>query len=182
MAGWSRANATGPNNGATQDEANRRALEFCEAITYGERPCFLHTVGLDRVWDPANTDWQPVSLRFEPNPVDVNLVPFVTNQDYLNRIRPAYDRLIASAGAEHLLVVMARFGRYPTVIFSPNPIDDNLRNQSLADCDALVARDFPAAPGQFQMRCFVYSEDMQIVMTPDSYGRASHGWHPDNRN
>ncbi|MEO0336677.1 MAG: hypothetical protein AAF202_09790, partial [Pseudomonadota bacterium] len=82
----------------------------------------------------------------------------------------------------HIMVVMARFGRVARVVSSLTPFDDEFRTQALADCNADFMQTHPLLdPDDFQIHCFIYSEDLNVVVTEDEYGRASHYWHPDNR-
>ena len=130
----------------TQEEANRRALEFCESLSLGQWPCFLHTVGMTTIWDPANTEYQPGLVLFGPRPLDVSKIPLITDT-FRAMVQQAYERMMAGAPDRHMIVVFARFGRGARVFEYDTPIDDAKRTAALEVCNQRVLETNPAPAG-----------------------------------
>ena len=174
-------NVSGGWSSANQNEANRRAIQNCEVISYGQYPCILYAVNMNIVWDPARTN-----ELFNPNPVTFGTRTLVASEIPL--ITDAQQQIVAdnialrqSNSDHHFAVLFGRFGReFRVEPFAAPPTSAEL-DAVLDTCN----QDYAAAHGPtssgFQQRCFVYSVNEVVRLTADEFGSASHHWHPSNR-
>ena len=159
------------SNGAThpgwsqdsQAEANRRALEFCEAIS--DEPCVLYAVGLDVVFDLENYAFDQKVLTWGPRAFVVDEIPFIPDS-VREVIRAEYNQ-----GLFYVLA-LDKFGYWFTVQ-SSTPIVQADRDAAIAGCNAKLPE---PVPGASERSCYIYSIDDQVVVTRDDYTMATYGY------
>ncbi len=147
----------------SQDEANRRALEFCQ--TWG-RPCTLYAVANQVVFDYATLRWSPNLIEHAPSPLNNARIPFITESQRLT-ITPLIQGLSPTT---KFVIALGRYGQYDIKIDNTAgaAISNATRMSALADCNLQIPP--PTPPGRGH-ECFIYSEGQQITMTQETLNR-----------
>ena len=144
----------------SQSEANRRALEFCEAHSFTFNPCTLYAVGNNVVFNSSDFNWAAQQIRgLAPDALNVSKIPFVRDIDRTGHIKDQYNKISAS---QHLVIAITRYGHYRAILASTLA---QARQTALNECNAALE-----ASANFE--CFVYSENKKIVMTIESFRRS----------
>ncbi len=153
-SGWSRV---------SQEDATRRAMEFCEAII--DEPCTLYAVGMNVVFDLNDYQWDEKRIIYGPAAFNADTIPFV--DDNVREIIRAEQ----SQSAFYALA-LDRYGFWESVQ-STQAVTQAEINQMIADCNAKIP---PPAPGGRRRDCFLYSVDDQVVYTRESFSLATFGY------
>jgi hypothetical protein len=142
----------------SQAQASRKALEVCESAT--DDGCILMAEGINVVLDLNNLSFGQNTIRYAPNTVDVDDIPFI-DVTLRNTIRNEY--ALAINNGFHYALILDRYGQHTRE--TQNAPFSQAQLQNLIDqCTANLNVD--------TRECFVYSIDNQIVMTRDSFERA----------
>ena len=165
-SGWSNASDLTTNS---QAEANRRAIEFCEAMSE-TRLCMLYAIGEQVIFDPINYVL-PTQRTIDYSPgqtFDPSTVPFVrdvSRTDILNRYNAAV------SNGESFVLAIDRFGSYD-IATSAGAITDVERNIATTGCKSNVVIN----PGAFDRECVVYAENDQVVWDFATFRQRALGW------
>jgi hypothetical protein len=154
MNGWSNI---------SQDEANRRALEFCQ--TWGHQ-CTLYAVDEQVVFDYEDFEWSPNLVDLAPNPLNIARIPFITDSQRLE-MTPLIEGMSADT---KFVIALSRFGHYDIKVDSSpgTQISEATLQSALTDCNSRIT---PPAEGGRGHECFIYSERRQITMTQETLNR-----------
>lgn len=142
----------------TQADANRRSIEFCEAM--GNRPCTLYAEGTSVVFDIDTYQWSPPLVDYGPKALVINRIPFISDRVREVSAMPMYQRMLNTNVRS--VVAISRYGHWYHRESNSN-ITQADRDLVLERCNAL--RELNSDPTAYQHRCFIYSENMQVVMT-----------------
>ncbi len=153
-AGWS---------SASQEEANRRALEFCQS--HSNQLCILYAVGLNVVFDSENIQLDQQRIFYGPRPLDINEVPLITETTRATR-KEDIESVVTSV---HFVWAIGRFGQ-DAIKFSANEITQADIDETVAACTAKLGE--PAEGTRQDPSCFVYAIDNEVVWTWESYKEA----------
>jgi hypothetical protein len=159
----------------SQEMANRWGKEHCETINLGAEPCILFAQGLDIVWNPMNSVVPDLSVVFGPRPLqgadDLILVPNANGAS--DQLADAIALHQANPNNYHFLVIYSRFGNNFRIRTSTTPFSEAQKQAAVDEC---TQERTPEANGHLR-RCFLYADNMTVVLTADDYGAASHHWH-----
>lgn len=157
---WEGTSHTGWSD-SSQEESNRRTLEFCEVSA--NTTCALYAEGNNVVFDLATYRWAAKRVFYGPRTFDLEYVPFISDSYRTTRLKPVYDRV--AANQVHAVFAMNRYAQ--TYIFeSPRPITAADQTRAIAECNRLIPS--PDDPRESVNRCFIYSIDMEVLMTRQS--------------
>ncbi len=153
-SGWSRV---------SQEDATRRAMEFCEAIL--DEPCTLYAVGLDVVFNLDDYQWDQRRVTYGPVAFNADSIPFI-DDSVREIIRDQHSQ------SSFYALAIDRYGFWESVQ-STQTITQAQIDQMIAACNAKI----PApAPGGRARECFLYSVDDQVVFTRESFTMATYGY------
>jgi hypothetical protein len=168
----------------SQELADRWGKEHCETIGSLNEACMQLARGVNIVWDPNNFEVPEISVQFGRRPFlgpdDLILAPNVVNAAaLLNPHIMAHQR---TPDNYHFMVLYARFGGSFRVIDSRTPFTQEQKEAALTSCNQdQRERLFQPGSDAFIPKCFIYAENMTVVLEQDVYEAASHHWHPSNR-
>lgn len=152
----------------SQIDASRRALEFCEAPT--DHPCTLYAEEFNVLFDIDNFQWTQRLVDFGPKTLDINRIPFISDDQRTRIAVPMYQRMVNNNNRS--VVAISRYGHWYHRESTQN-ITQADRDFVLQECNKLIPPN--PDPAQYQYRCFIYSENMQVVMTRAIYDQYSLG-------
>ena len=149
----------------SQAEANRRALEFCEAIA--DEACTLYAEGDTVVFNVDAFAWNRTktiayavdgeNLAFNPA-----TVPFLLDAERATRMQEVVDRV---NGGENIVIALSKYGHYD---FEPNADVNIAIEDALVECNMELE-----AAGISDHSCFIYSVNLNVVMTRQDYVQSS---------
>ncbi len=147
-------------SGVSQADANRRSLEFCE-ILHNE-PCTLYAVDTQIVFNFDTFQWSPRLVDYAPSMLTLNRIPFISDSDRVANFAPVVQAI--NQQNRQFVIALSRYGHWGiTPVLGDGAITDAARARALDLCTAKITS--PANPGSYQHRCFVYSENNQVVLT-----------------
>ncbi len=142
----------------SQAEASRRALEFCEAVR--DLPCTLYMEGDTVAFDLETFEWSRKRIFYGPREFDLTIVPFIADTYRNGVLKTIMDRV--AAGQSHAVFAMNRYG-VNYIFESPAPATETQRARAITECNIRVP---VPTPGQLNVhRCFIYSVDLEVVLT-----------------
>ncbi|MCC6137104.1 MAG: hypothetical protein IT287_00605 [Bdellovibrionaceae bacterium] len=141
-SGWSEA---------SQAEANRRALEFCDAT--GDLACTLYAVKDDVVFNVTKFEMSKTrKVFYGPVAYSAAKVPFVTD-DARKKLLADVPKSVAKK--LQVVVALSRYGHYQVASNAKLAI---AQKTALDKCNASLAKGAT-------FRCFVYSKSLKVVFT-----------------
>jgi hypothetical protein len=142
-SGWSEA---------TQEEANRRAMEFCENNV--DQACTLYAVADDVVFNVTAFAMGSIKyVTYGPKNFVASQVPYVRDADRAGAMVDIVNRV---NGGEHVVLALSRYGHF--FYTHGGALNNPLEQKALDGCNATIA-----AGSNF--KCFVYSKDLKVTFT-----------------
>jgi hypothetical protein len=138
--------------GATQDEADQRALQTCEGLD--GTPCNLYAQGDTVVFNVTVFSWQDFypNLIYGPGGFSQANIPFLRATE-----KAAIQAMVTAAGGHHWALALDRYGDYYFATDATNSAA-TLENIALVNCNQLIA------PGT-DYTCMLHSVDGNVVWT-----------------
>ena len=157
--------ATG-HSSVSQDEATRKSLEFCEAL--GDLPCTIYAIGENVVFDIDTFQWEAPSISYGPALFDPQRVPFVNDAVRDGPMQAARDAINRDTS---VVIALGKRGEN-SIRYVAGPITNNDRQAAIDDCNTRLP---VVTNGAFQHTCFIYAENLNVVMTRASFELATWG-------
>ncbi len=151
-----------------QQEANKRALERCEA--FADSPCTLYSVGAEVVFDLQTYTLAPKTIVYAPADFDSQKVPFV-KEKARNGLFKTYQDDLKSGKFKFGIATISKFGN-GFVKKKASAITNADRKEAINKCNSGMPEDTSGNPVS---QCFIYAENLQVVMTRESYLDAVQG-------
>jgi hypothetical protein len=148
--------ATSPGWGEiSQQEANRRAVEFCETISLNA--CTLYAVGNDVVFNVSgfSMSTKPV-LKFSPSTFSVTMVPFISEDVRTGATGELKNVPDLVKKKKQVVVTLSRYGHYRVEVGTT--MNAALISAALDNCNKMIAKGSP-------FQCFIYSKNLDVVFT-----------------
>ena len=149
----------------SQEEAIRRAFEFCELISDGGT-CTLYAIGTEVFFNFDTFELEEPRIVFGPAKIDVDFIPLISDKARM-AVGKAVDRV--KANGTHMVLALERFGGYQ-IIESEKPITQSDQDRAVKMCSDRIPE---PVPGGFARSCLVYSIDLNRVWTREAFEAAS---------
>lgn len=146
--------ATSPGwSEVSQAEADRRAVEYCEAT--GNLPCTLYASGNNVVFNVSTFVMnKKMVILFGQRAFAGANIPFITDAARINLDKEI--KKLVSTDKKQVVLAMSRYGHY--YYTSGNKMDAALEKSAVDKCNAAIE-----AGANFQ--CFVYSKNLDVIFT-----------------